>query len=76
MYEGIRLVLSIAASHGQQTLVLGAFGCGVFGNDLKAVVTTFYTLLQGEFAQCFARVIFTALSDQDYELMSSLVNYD
>lgn len=34
-------VLDVAAAHGSRRLVLGAWGCGVFGNDPDEVATTF-----------------------------------
>jgi uncharacterized protein (TIGR02452 family) len=34
-------VLDVAAAHGSRRLVLGAWGCGVFGNDLDEVAATF-----------------------------------
>src|SRR5688572_13006372 len=33
MWRRVLKVLGIAAEHGHETLVLGAWGCGVFGND-------------------------------------------
>ncbi len=34
-------VLAVAASHGQRRLILGAWGCGVFGNDPALVADAF-----------------------------------
>jgi uncharacterized protein (TIGR02452 family) len=34
-------VLDVAAAHGARRLVLGAWGCGVFGNDPAEVATAF-----------------------------------
>lgn len=36
-----RRVLTVAAAHGHRTLVLGAWGCGVFRNDPATVATAF-----------------------------------
>lgn len=52
------LVLAVAAHHGVERLVLGAWGAGVFGNDPVMVADAFGTLLEGEFAEVFLEVIF------------------
>jgi uncharacterized protein (TIGR02452 family) len=52
-------VLGIAAIHGHRALVLGAWGCGVFGNDPVEVAGVFARLLDAPpFAQAFDRVVF------------------
>ena len=39
-------------------LVLGAWGCGVFQNDPRAVAEVFAELLASRFARAFSRVVF------------------
>jgi len=52
-------VLSVAAQQGHRTLVLGAWGCGVFRNDPRQVAAVFAGWLDGaEFAGAFDRVVF------------------
>lgn len=46
-------VLAVAAAHGHRRLVLGAWGCGVFGNDPADVVAAFAGRLGA-----FDRVVF------------------
>lgn len=55
------LVLRVAAHHGVQTLVLGAWGAGVFRNDPEIVAEIFAGLLAGPFAGVFAAVTFAVL---------------
>lgn len=55
------LVLRVAALHGYQGLVLGAWGCGVFQNDPAQVAEAFRGLLAGRFAGVFERVVFGVL---------------
>lgn len=49
-------VLDIAAAHGHQALVLGAWGCGVFRNDPAEVADAFADILDGD--PRFRRVVF------------------
>lgn len=52
------LVLRVMAAQGHRTLVLGAWGCGVFRNDPRAVAEAFATWLRGEMAGVLERVVF------------------
>jgi uncharacterized protein (TIGR02452 family) len=56
-------VLAVALRHGHRTLVLGAWGCGVFGNEPAVVAGAFNAHLGpgGLFAGRFERVTFAIL---------------
>lgn len=56
-----RLVLAIARHHRVDTLVLGAWGAGVFKNDPVMVARIWKGLLTGEHANVFARVVFAVI---------------
>lgn len=60
MTRRAELVLRIAAAHDVERLVLGAWGCGVFGNDPRVVAQIFAKLLKstGEFTGAFDEVVF------------------
>lgn len=53
----IQFLLSTAEAHHVKTLILGAFGCGVFGQNPKEVALIFKKVLQSE-PWSFERVIF------------------
>jgi uncharacterized protein (TIGR02452 family) len=53
------MVLAIAEAHGHRSLLLGAWGCGAFGNHPVRAAAAFGEWLQGErFAGAFDRVVF------------------
>mmetsp|Transcript_17392 Transcript_17392/g.37687 ORF Transcript_17392/g.37687 Transcript_17392/m.37687 type:complete len:335 (-) Transcript_17392:983-1987(-) len=58
MSDRIYRALSIMAEHGCTDIVLGAFGCGVHGNDPHMVADIFKQLLEKDFAGVFQRVVF------------------
>jgi uncharacterized protein (TIGR02452 family) len=52
-------VLEVAAAHGHRRLVLGAWGCGVFGNDPAVVASAFAAALDR--VDTFDHVVFAVL---------------
>lgn len=62
-----RGVLAVAAEQGVTRLVLGAWGCGVFGNHPAEVASAFAGCLRrgGEFAGAFEHVVFAVLDRDD-----------
>ena len=56
-------VLAVASAHGHRKLVLGAWGCGVFGND-PAVVAAVFAAALGRAAGRFDHVAFAVLDGQ------------
>lgn len=58
----IHRILSIARAYGYSSLVLGAWGCGAFGNDAKHTAQDFREALEGEFIGVFSDIVF-AITD-------------
>ncbi len=54
-------MLRCAASLGYRNLILGAFGCGAFGNDAALVSDTFYRALTGPAGRGFYHADFAVL---------------
>ena len=50
-------ILHIAASHGAEILILGAFGCGAFRNDPEAVAAAYWDAL-AEYGKYFDEIEF------------------
>ncbi len=63
MFDRTEMLLSIAAIHGYKVLILGAWGCGVFGNNPTQVATDFYHHLVKNplLNRCFTSVVFAVL---------------
>lgn len=62
LQKRIRRVLAIARAFEFDTLVLGAWGCGAFGNDTHRTARDFIEALDGDFARAFSHVSF-AITD-------------
>ncbi|WP_200861586.1 TIGR02452 family protein [Methylohalobius crimeensis] len=54
----IHRVLAIARAYGHTALVLGAWGCGAFGNDAHRTATDFQNALENEFRGAFSEIRF------------------
>ena len=65
MARRVQRVLSIAAASGYRALVLGAWGCGAFGNDPAVIAPLFGDALHGPFARTFDEVVFAVLDWTD-----------
>lgn len=62
----IGMVLALAEEHECRTLVLGAFGCGVFGNDTLEVAKMFNMWLHHpRFSKSFDRAVFAIYVKED-----------
>jgi len=51
-------ILTVAQAHGHDSLVLGAWGCGAFGNDGNQVAALFRWALEDDFKGAFKEVTF------------------
>lgn len=67
MRSRIKFVLDIAKDNGISTLILGAYGCGVFGQDAKEVAEIFKEYLSTTH-KCFEKVIFAIPRGRDKNL--------
>jgi uncharacterized protein (TIGR02452 family) len=66
LQKRILRVLAIASAYGHRALVLGAWGCGAFGNDPRRTATGFRRALEEDFDGAFSHVVF-AVTDWSSE---------
>ncbi len=62
LQKRIHRVLAIALAFGYATLVLGAWGCGAFGNDTQRTAVDFRQALENDFRGAFSDIVF-AITD-------------
>ncbi len=60
--DRIHRILDIARCYGYSALVLGAWGCGAFGNDPRQTARDFRYALENRFSRAFSRIVF-AITD-------------
>ncbi len=61
MKERMKLILAVFAEQGCRHLILGAYGCGVFRNDVRKVAAWWKELLRRFFPEQFETVVFAVL---------------
>jgi uncharacterized protein (TIGR02452 family) len=69
--QTIDLMFQVASDHRHDVLVLGAWGCGCYGNPPHDVIDIFNWALQ-RYSRCFKKIVFAVLSkrDDNFELFS------
>jgi uncharacterized protein (TIGR02452 family) len=65
--ERIVKILSVAQAQGHDSLILGAWGCGAFGNDGHQVAEFFHRALTVDFAGAFKEVTFAIVDTSSEE---------
>ena len=63
-------MLDIAKYNDVDTLILGAYGCGVFGQNPKEVAEIFKECLNTTHKSCFNKVIFAIPDGRDNNLQA------
>jgi uncharacterized protein (TIGR02452 family) len=65
MRKRIEKLLALCLHHQHTTLVLGAWGCGVFRNDPGIISELFREALTGNFANQFKRIVFAVKTSDE-----------
>ncbi|XZF12899.1 TIGR02452 family protein [Chitinophagaceae bacterium MMS25-I14] len=63
-------VLSLAAKHSHETLILGAWGCGVFKNDPEMIAALFHEAIHGKYKGHFRHIAF-AVKTKDESMIQT-----
>lgn len=66
MEDRIHFMLDIAKEEEVETLILGAWGCGVFGNDPEFVANAFKKELEKYYSDTFENIIFAIPGGMNY----------
>lgn len=66
----IKFVLDIAKDNYVDTLILGAYGCGVFGQNPTEVAEIFKECLDNTHKNCFSKVVFAIPKGRDNNLQA------
>lgn len=61
----IAKLLALCADRGHDTLVLGAWGCGVFRNNPEDIASLFHEALTGRFAGQFRKIVFAVKTNKE-----------
>ena len=68
----IRILLCAAAKYGYRNLVLGAWGCGAFGNKPEDVAGHFrQVILDEKYGTCFDEICFAIYGKEDGKNLSA-----
>ena len=73
LYSRIKFILDIMQENGVNVPILGAYGCGVFGQDEIEVASIFKDLLEsGDYS--FDKVDFAIIDEKTYSLFNEVFN--
>jgi len=56
--QKVKRIYEIAAENGEQTLILGAWGCGAFRNEPETIASLFMEHLESSFLKVFTKLVF------------------
>lgn len=73
LVDRIDHILALAVEHGHDAIVLSAWGCGVFGNNVESVASIFQSMLLGKYANCFRHVHYATTGQAEYDAFSRVL---
>ncbi|MBS0606491.1 MAG: TIGR02452 family protein [Parachlamydiales bacterium] len=73
--EKLRTSIHAAYVNGDDTLILGAFGCGAFQNPPEHIAELTMSILEKEYKGCFKKIVFAVLKDENNHAHNPEGNY-
>ncbi len=74
MKRRMEKVLAIALAHDHKTIILGAWGCGVFQNDPAEIAKCFKEVIDTRFKHDFEKIVF-AVYARDERFITPFIEY-
>jgi uncharacterized protein (TIGR02452 family) len=72
--QRMKRVLQCFALHNHRTIVLGAWGCGVFGNDVHLIARLFMECLASDTLRgCFDRIVFASTNANEVQVFNDAI---
>lgn len=72
--QRMKRVLQCFALNNHRTIVLGAWGCGVFGNDVHLIARLFIECLGSDLLRgCFDRVVFASIDANEVQVFNDAI---
>lgn len=76
MRERMKLSLALFHYYGARNIILGAYGCGAFGNDIRKVAWWWRELLQDDFSNKFESVTFAVPDEESRKVFQTALVWD
>ena len=73
--ERMDRLLAIAVWHQINVLILGSWGCGVFGGDIQTVAKMFIQFLTGKYEGAFCAVSFSTLDESHVKVFEQQLDH-
>lgn len=74
LFNRIDFLLSVAAINYVDILIIGPFGCSVYGQSIDEVASIFMELLGNKYQTCFEKVCFNTDKYEFYKVANNILN--